>query len=123
MRAILAACVASAISTGAYAQCAILYQHSYYRGNSLPLSDGAFVTFGHHSEGGTAVGGRAPSFIGTYWNDQVSSFKLRRGCSLYIWQHADAAGARATYTVSIKKFGSRWNDQVSTVRCGCGPHF
>ena len=123
MRITIMATVLLALSTAtSYAQCAIVYQHSDYQGRSLSLADGSFVTFGRHSEGGTAVGGSAPRMGDTWWNDQISSFKLRRGCSLYVWQHADAAGNRRVFTTPYKKIGS-WNDQVSTVRCGCGSHF
>src|SRR5215211_1044496 len=119
MRITFAAAALLVLSTASsYAQCAIVYQHSDYRGASLSLGDGAFVTFGQHSGGGTAVGGYAPSMGDRWWNDQISSFRLRRGCSLYVWQHADAAGRRRVYTTSFKKLGE-WNDQISTVRCGC----
>jgi|SoiMethySBSTD1v2_1073268.scaffolds.fasta_scaffold559621_3 hypothetical protein len=123
MRITITAAALLVLSTvTSYAQCAIVYQHSDYQGRSLPLSDGAFIKFGNHSGGGTAVGGYAPRMGDTWWNDQISSFKLRRGCSLYAWQHADAEGNRRVFTTSYKKLGS-WNDQISTLRCGCGSHF
>lgn len=60
------------------------------------------------------------------WNDQVSSFRVRKGCTITLSEHIDGGripprgyGAHFRSSKSYRYVGDRWNDQASLVECSC----
>ncbi|WP_246675317.1 peptidase inhibitor family I36 protein [Mesorhizobium sp. B2-3-4] len=54
------------------------------------------------------------------WNDQVSSFKVKRGCTITLWEHVDRGGHHFRSSSSYSYVGSGWNDKASEAECDCG---
>jgi syncollin len=121
-RSLLAlALIAVAIPSTAYATCT-LYQHRDYRGSHYALGngDGMKMVNGEtrchsvsHGSGGSCT------YYEPSWNDQVSSFRVRNGCTLTLWQHVNRGGARFRSSDSYTYVGGGWNDQASEARCTC----
>lgn len=84
-------------------ECAKIYEHVDYEGMSWSVSDGDNI-----------------NWIGDTWNDMISSFKVRSGCSFTIYEHARFEGAWQTFTSNVRNaVDARWNDYVSSYTCVC----
>lgn len=83
--------------------CAVMYEHDNYSGASMVVS-------GANSHNG---------FIGSWWNDRVTSVTLEPGCSITLFEHANFGGASYTLSGSSGNLGSLWNDQISSYKCDC----
>jgi hypothetical protein len=59
------------------------------------------------------------SYIGSRWNDKISSFACGFGCEMTFFEHRDFQGRRQTWGGAISYVGSGWNDRISSlfVRC------
>ncbi len=64
-------------------------------------------------------GGRAFRYVGSAWNDKISSIQCGRNCSATTFQHRDYGGARSTWTGNILYVGDSWNDQISSIQVTC----
>lgn len=121
-RSLLAmAVVAITVPSTAYAACT-LYQHRDYGGSRYALGAGDKMRMVNgettcwtvsHGRGG------ACTYYEPSWNDQLSSFKVRSGCTLTLWQHINRQGARFRSSSSYRYVGSGWNDQASEASCTC----
>jgi Peptidase inhibitor family I36 len=60
------------------------------------------------------------SYVGSRWNDKISSFACAGGCRMTFFEHRDFQGDSRTWGSGISYVGSRWNDRISSlfVRCG-----
>lgn len=90
------------IHTEALGTCATLFEHSNYGGDRREVNRGAHVPW-----------------IGGPWNDQVSSMRVRPGCVLNAYQHADFGGAHETFAGQVPWVGDAWNDIISSYTCTC----
>jgi len=111
------------VGAPALAQC-IVYQHRDYKGSSYRLNGGDTLQMGGERCGHTQSHGtpRGRMLYNTTWNDQVSSFRVAKGCTITLWQHirgCRGGGAHFRARQSYTYVGSRWNDQTSFVECVC----
>jgi hypothetical protein len=53
------------------------------------------------------------------WNDQVSSFRVSRGCTLTLWEDVGQGGHHFRSNRSYTYLGSNWNDKASEAYCEC----
>ena len=53
------------------------------------------------------------------WNDDVSSFKVTRGCTITLWEHIHQGGAHFRSSKSYSYVGDSWNDKASEALCEC----
>ncbi|QWF16932.1 hypothetical protein [Lysobacter capsici] len=60
------------------------------------------------------------------WNDDISSFRVRKGCTITLSEHIDGSripprgyGAHFRSSKSYRYVGSAWNDKASLVECSC----
>lgn len=107
---VFALCVVVASAAGLFApqlaqaeECAVMYEHARFEGQSAPVDAGENV-----------------DWVGDEWNDMISSFKVGSGCSLTVYEHSKYEGASKTYTSSSNFVGDDWNDQISSFTCSCG---
>jgi len=59
------------------------------------------------------------SYVGSNWNDKISSFSCAIGCQITIFEHRDFKGASATFGAAQSYVGSTWNDRISSLRVRC----
>lgn len=59
-------------------------------------------------------------FVGSRWNDQISSIKVSNRCKAVVYQHKDFRGDRERFTNNSSFVGKHWNDKISSVKCKCG---
>lgn len=110
------------LPAGAEATCRI-FQHRDYGGSGYTL---------HHQERmkmvrGESVGcttnghggGCESTIYDPSWNDHVSSFRVKNGCTLTLWQHVNQGGARFRSNRSYRYVGEGWNDKASEALCMC----
>jgi len=53
------------------------------------------------------------------WNDDVSSFKVTRGCTITLWEHINQGGAHFRSSKNYSYVGDSWNDKASEALCEC----
>lgn len=60
------------------------------------------------------------------WNDEISSFRVRKGCTITLSEHIDGGripprgyGGHFRSSKSYRYVGDRWNDEASLVECSC----
>jgi len=91
----------------------------------------ARVYFHDHCTGlSRSVGLENQRFIGHFWNDQVSSVVVRKGCQFHVYEHHNFKGRdlvfRGTKT-RLRDIGRKvlwfkrnhWNDRISSWKCTC----
>jgi hypothetical protein len=111
------------VTQGHAAGCTV-YQHRDYKGSGYHLSPGDRLQVAGEPCGMSQSHGKSR---GRYhyqpsWNDQVSSFKVTRGCTITLWQHAQGCSGGGKHFRSDQSFtyvGSKWNDKTSFVECLC----
>ena len=100
-----------------------LYQHRDYGGAHYTLNHLERMIMVRGESLGCTTNGHGGGCESTLykhsWNDQLSSFKVTRGCTLTLWQHVNEGGARFRSNVSYRYVGDRWNDQASEALCTC----
>lgn len=108
--------------TAAEAGCRI-FQHRDYGGSGYTLGNLDRMKMVRGESLGCTTnghGGGCESVIyDPSWNDQVSSFKVTRGCTLTLWQHVNEGGAHFRSNRSYTYVGSAWNDEASEALCVC----
>jgi hypothetical protein len=80
------------------------------------------IAFQHRDYGGSTMSeysGRGYKYVGSAWNDKISSFKIANGCWVKAYQHRDYKGDSTTFTGYVKYTGDLWNDQISSWTCHC----
>lgn len=82
--------------------CAKLYEHRDHTGDFMDVNNG-----------------ENPSFIQSFWNDEVTSIIVMPGCTLALYENADFGGRKAQHTKSVALLDQFWNDQVSSYDCSC----
>lgn len=126
-RVILVSLLFGCISLPAYAQDCKVFQHRDYGGAHWGINAGELLA-GLRDPGinQTCSHTNCHIYWRSDWNDQISSFRVRRGCTIVLWQHIDGSaipptgfGARFRSNRSYRYVGSRWNDQTSLVQCHC----
>lgn len=61
------------------------------------------------------------SYVGSRWNDRISSVLCEVFCSLTVWEHRDYAGATRVFGPDTTYVGSAWNDRISSMEANCEP--
>lgn len=111
----------------AMAQDCTVYQHRDYGGAHWTIRSGERLA-GLRDPGinQTCSHANCQVFWRADWNDQISSFRVRRGCTVTLWEHIDGGrvpprgfGAHFRTDRSYRYVGSRWNDKASLVECSC----
>ena len=59
------------------------------------------------------------SYVGTRWNDRISSIICEVYCTITVWEHRDYQGAARTFGDHTKYVGSAWNDKISSMEASC----
>eukprot|EP00808_Paulinella_micropora_P029593 g7498.t1 len=80
---------------------AIFYKDANYGGGSLPLTSSS-------------------SWLGSTWNDQISSLRVPTGGSVTLYEHSDYQGNSQVFTQDSSWVGSYWNDKASSIRVNLG---
>ena len=76
----------------------------------------------HQDHGGNhfdVKNGENPTFIGTFWNDRVTSIIVMTNCTLTLYESSDFGGKAVQYTQSIPLLDPFWNDEISSYDCVC----
>ena len=112
---------AAVLATPAYAGCTV-YQHRDYKGSHFYLGPGDRLQVAGERCGMSQSHGtpRGQYHYQPSWNDQVSSFKVTKGCVITLWQHAQGCGGGGTHFRTDRSYtyvGSAWNDKTSFVEC------
>jgi len=126
MRSFLFALMMCVWSFEAAAQDCRVYQHRDYGGASWGLLSGELLAGINSNIGQSCSHVNCTIYWRPDWNDHISSFRVRRGCTITLWQHIDGSrvpprgyGAHFRSNRSYRYVGSRWNDQTSLVECRC----
>ncbi|CCJ06009.1 hypothetical protein [Methylocystis sp. SC2] len=106
----------------AQATCRI-FQHRDYGGSGYTLHNFERMKMVRGESLGCTTnghgGGCESTIYNPSWNDHVSSFRVKNGCTLTLWQHVNQGGARFRSNRSYRYVGDRWNDQASEALCTC----
>jgi hypothetical protein len=90
------------MSSPAFARtCATIYEHRDFKGERRGVSTGR------------------DAFVGNLWNDVISSVRVKPGCVLNVWKHANYRGPQASFSGDVPYVGSSWNDEISSYTCSC----
>lgn len=109
------------------AQDCTVYQHRDYQGAHWGLGAGERLA-GLRDPGinQTCSHSNCQIYWRADWNDQISSFRVRSGCTVTLSEHIDGSripprgyGAHFRSNKSYRYVGSRWNDKASLVECAC----
>jgi len=80
--------------------CAIFYEHGNYLGPSFNLNGDN-------------------NWVGDF-NDKISSFRVKPGCTVLLHEHTNYEGDHLTkYNSDMSYVTSQWNDKASSVQCFC----
>jgi Peptidase inhibitor family I36 len=80
------------------------------------------ILFEHINFGGakfTIRGNTDLSYIGSRWNDKVSSIACNPYCGVTVFEHRDFKGASWKVGANIQYVGDRWNDKISSAKVRC----
>jgi hypothetical protein len=111
----------------AIAQDCTVYQHRDYAGSHWGINAGERLA-GIRSPGlnQTCADANCHIYWQPDWNDQISSFQVRSGCTITLWEHIDGrslpprgGGAHFRSNRNYSYVGSSWNDKASLVECAC----
>lgn len=69
---------------------------------------------GHHFE---VRGSRDVSWVGSAWNDQISSFSCSAGCVATVYEDRDFGGAYVSG--AYLAYDAYWNDRISSMKVVC----
>lgn len=61
----------------------------------------------------------AIEWIGTAWNDRISSVACHAGCRLIGYEHINFGGARRNFTGAAPEVGPGWDNRISALRVVC----
>jgi len=91
--------------------CARVYYHDNCEGESMHLGQGSSRFVGHH------------------WNDHISSLVVKKGCTLFGYEHHKFQGSATAFKgvkTSLRKHKrhnwfkmEHWNDRISSWTCKC----
>jgi hypothetical protein len=127
LRALCRVLALSASASSAMAQDCRVFQHRDYGGASWGLRAGEILAaLRDPGINQTCSHANCTIYWRPDWNDHVSSFRVKKGCTITLWQHVDGSripprgyGAYFRSNRSYRYVGSRWNDQASLVQCRC----
>ena len=80
----------------------IYYEHANFEGAREDVREGDDV-----------------AWVGTQWNDRISSIQCAPGCRLLAFEDVDYGGAATRFAGSIRYVGDAWNDRISSLRVSC----
>ncbi|MGJ0426688.1 hypothetical protein [Methylocystis sp.] len=100
-----------------------IFQHRDYGGSGYTLHNFERMKMVRGESLGCTTnghgGGCESTIYNPSWNDHVSSFRVKNGCTLTLWQHVNEGGARFRSNRSYRYVGDRWNDKASEALCMC----
>lgn len=64
---------------------------------------------------------RTYRYVGSRWNDRISSVHCTAYCTFTAWEHRDYKGATKTFGDYTEYVGGDWNDKISSMRADCEP--
>jgi peptidase inhibitor family I36 len=64
-------------------------------------------------------GGVRRTYVGSAWNDKISSIACNPYCSLEVFEHRDLKGASRVFRGNISFVGDSWNDRISSMIASC----
>jgi Peptidase inhibitor family I36 len=79
------------------------------------------IAYEHRDFGGakfTFRGNVNVKYIGDRWNDKISSFACRGGCTMTFFEHRDFKGAHRSWGTT-QYVGDDWNDSISSLYVRC----
>lgn len=76
----------------------VFYEHGGYRGRSITLREGNY------------------SYVGSNWNDIISSIGISQGFTVEAYENANFQGKRTVFSSSTSYVGNNWNDKISSLR-------
>lgn len=127
-RALATLCLATAAAVQpivSFAACNV-YEHRDYKGASLWIGNGQRLL-------GTRDPNPTPGYSSTTnahtsewnvlyrpdWNDRISSFRVGRGCTITVYEHANFGGWKWASREDMPWVGLPRNDKISDVTCTC----
>lgn len=126
IRALVAASIGLAVLPSDAQDCTV-YQHRDYGGAYWGINAGEHLA-GLRDPGinQTCSHTNCQIYWRADWNDQISSFRVRKDCTITLWEHIDGSripprgfGAHFRTYKSYRYVGSGWNDEASLVECSC----
>ncbi len=101
-----------------------VYQHRDYKGSAFHLDPGDRLQVAGERCASTQSHGTPKGRYRYHpsWNDQISSFKVTRGCTITLWEHASGCRGGGHHFRTFKSYtyiGGAWNDKTSFVECDC----
>ena len=63
--------------------------------------------------------GASVEWVGSAWNDRISSVACASGCRLIGYEHVNYGGARRNFTGAVANAGAGWDDRISALRVVC----
>lgn len=83
-----------------FSKTCIIYEHANFDGSERQFNNGF-------------------KYVGSAWNDMVSSIACAHYCSVTVYEHRDFGGASHTFSGNIQYVGDFWNDKISSLRLRC----
>jgi hypothetical protein len=80
----------------------IAYQHSNFAGAKF-----------------TVNGNYDVSYVGSRWNDKISSIACNPYCRMTVYEHRDYKGRSHVFGSNIQFVGDFWNDRISSMKVRC----
>lgn len=112
-----------ALSSAVGADC-VVFEHRDFKGARLDIHNFERIKMTNGESVGCTTNGHSAGCWSTLhrpaWNDKISSYWVRRGCVLEMWEHVDARGWQLTRTGAMAFIGGKRNDKVSEALCRCG---
>lgn len=102
------------------AEC-LLYQHRDFKG-AVNRLENSYLIMKRDPDPNietTTNGHGIDLFYDAWWNDQVSSFRVKGGCTLTLWENFNKGGDKWITRKSYSYVGGKWNDEVSEALCSC----
>jgi hypothetical protein len=62
---------------------------------------------------------RTYRYVGSRWNDRISSIHCTAYCTITVWEHRDYTGATHTFGDYTEYVGGGWNDKISSMKATC----
>lgn len=84
--------------------------------------DGACYAYEHRGFDGdrqTLGMRRIMNYVGSSFNDEISSFRVAPGCKIVAWEYRDKGGEETTFYSDAEYVGDTWNDRISSYACRC----
>lgn len=95
-------------TSGSGAVLSVEYEDAYYRGNTLTYRGGSGCDYDSGYEWGS-------SYVGSRWNDEISSYVGANRCQVRHYQHSNYGGDY-TYISGADDYMGVFNDETSSIR-------